>query len=68
MAFVNEKEINHINNELSSIKKQAFDVDSESFNLKQGKQFEMAADELIEKSKDLRSQAEEETEKIKKGG
>ena len=67
MAFVNEKEINHINNELSSIKKQAFDVDSESFNLKQGKQFEMAADELIEKSKDLRSQAEEETEKIKKG-
>ena len=67
MAFVNEKEINHINNELSSIKKQAFDVDSESFNLKQGKQFEMAADELIEKSKDLRSQAAEESDKIKKG-
>ena len=67
MAFVNEKEINHINNELSSTKKQTFDVSPESFKLVQGKQFESAAVELIKQSEDLRNQASNEQDKIKKG-
>ena len=67
MAFVNEKEINHINNELSSTKKQTFDVSPESFKLVQGKEFESAAVELIKQSEDLRNQASNEQDKIKKG-
>lgn len=67
IAFVNENEIKHLKREISSNKKE-FEADvKESFKFKQAEKYEVAANELNEKSDALREQANSENDKIKKG-
>ena len=67
IAFVNENEIKHLKREISSNKKE-FEADvKESFKFKQAEKYEVAANELNEKSDALREQANSENDKVKKG-
>ena len=66
-AFINENEIKHLNNEISSSKKETTDIDSESFKMKQANEFENAAAVLTTKAQSIRNAAAQENNKIKKG-
>ena len=67
IAFVNENEIKHLKREISSNKKE-FEADvKESYKFKQAEKYEVAANELNEKSDVLREQANSENDKVKKG-
>ena len=66
MAFVNENEIKHLNSEIASSKKEIYEINSESYKVKQAVEFENASNILVSKADSLREKAFNENDKSKK--
>ena len=66
LAFVNENEIKHLNSEIASSKKEIYEINSESYKVKQAVEFENAANILALKADSLREQALNEDDNLKK--